>query len=665
SFEVNRGQAAADAKFVARGGGYALLLTDRGEPVLTLNGSFPENVRSRAGEQRRGGRELESPERTEGAVLRLEFTGGNPAPRGEGERPLPGRSNYLIGNDPQKWFTGVPHYARVRYQEVFHGVDVLYYANDQQLEYDFIVHPGTDPDSIRMAVKGAEEIEPSESGSLAFGTAAGKVRLHKPLAYQQGPDGEHEVACNYFIDQDEIRFVLGDYDPNQVLRIDPVLSYTARLDATLSDIAVDASGNAYLAGVSQSANFPTTPGAMQSTFAGADDVLIAKLDPTGSTLLFATYIGGTDYDSATSIALDSGGNVIAVGSTRSANFPVNRAFQPGLIGEQDAFLIKLNPAGTQLLYSTFLGGTGSEAAAGVALDASGRAVVAGFTNFSNFPTSTGALQPVYGGNRDAFVAKLDTTQSGAASLLFSTYLGGSGDDEASAIAVDAAGFAFVTGTTSSTNFPTANPFQAACAGCSKDSDAFVSKLSPDGSSLVYSTFLGGNAPDAGKGIALDSTPNAYIAGETQSSNFPISTGAFHTTRHGLVDGFVTKLNAAGSALVYSTFIGGSEYDTATGIPLDASGNPLVSGYSYSADFPTVKPVQGFVGALCSDGWGGTYPCSDAFVTKIDSSGSSLIFSTLLAGDTDDSAAAVSLDAADSIYVAGTAGDAFPFTPAPF
>jgi hypothetical protein len=595
-------------------------------------------------------------------VLRVEFSGGNPAPRAEGEWPLPGRSNYLIGNDPQKWLTGVPHYARVRYQEVFPGVDLLYYAKDQQLEYDFIIRPGTDPGSIRMAVKGAQEIQPSDSGGLALRTTAGKVWLHKPLAYQQGPDGEREVACNYFIDQDEIRFALGDYDPSQVLRIDPLLSYSARLDATLSDITVDASGNAYLAGVTQSANFPTTPGAMQSTFAGVDDVLIAKLDPTGSALLFATYIGGKDYDSAASIALDSSGNVIVVGSTSSSDFPVNRALQPSLLGERDAFLIKLDPAGTQLLYSTYLGGTGSDAAAAVALDANGRAVVAGYTNFSNFPTSTGALQVVYGGNRDAFVAKLDTTQSGSASLVFSTYLGGSGADEASAIAVDAAGFAFVTGTTASTNFPTASPFQAACASCAKDSDAFVSKLSPDGSSLVYSTFLGGSSPDIGKAVAVDSTANAYIAGETQSSNFPISTGAFHATRQGLVDGFVTKLNAAGSALAYSTFIGGSEYDTVAGIALDASGNAVVSGYSYSADFPTVKPVQGFVGALCTDGWGGTYPCSDAFVSKIDASGSSLIFSTLLAGASDDSAAGVSIDAADSIYIVGTAGDAFPFTP---
>jgi Bacterial Ig-like domain (group 3)/Beta-propeller repeat len=656
SFEVNRGQAAADAKFAARGGGYALLLTDRGEPVLALRGRSGQTAETNAA------RAVQISEPDERTLLRLDFTGSNSAPQMQGEEPLPGRSNYLIGNDPSKWLIGVPHYARVRYRDVYPGVDVLYYGKDQQLEYDFIVRPGTEPDSIRMKVQGAEGIGRSEPGSLVLKTAAGDVLLHKPVAYQEGPGGETEVACNYFLDQGEVRFAVGDYDRGKVLRIDPVLSYAARLDASLRDIAVDGSGNTYVAGVTQSANFPTTPGDVQSTFGGVGDALIAKLDPTGSSLLFATYIGGKDYDSASSIALDSSGNVIVVGSTSSSNFPVNGPFQSTLIGEQDAFLIKLNPTGTQLLYSTYLGGAGSEGAAGVALDANGRAVLAGFTNFSNLPTSTGALQVVYGGNRDAFVAKLDTTQSGAASLLFSTYLGGSGDDEASAIAVDAAGFAFVTGITSSTNFPTTNPFQAACASCGKDGDAFVSKLSPDGTALVYSTFLGGSGRDIGNGIAVDSTGNAYIAGETQSSNFPTTAEAFQTTHHWLVDGFVTKLNAAGLALVYSTFIGGTEYDTATGIALDASGNAVVSGYSYSADFPTVKPVQGFVGALCPDGWGGTYPCSDAFVTKIDISGSTLIFSTLLGADTDDSAAGVSIDAANSMYIVGTAGDAFPFTP---
>lgn len=662
SFEVNRGQVAADVKFVARGNGYALLLTSRGEPVLALNGRQHQTASHTDGWQE-ASRALQPSNPDEGAMLRLEFSGSNAAPSVQGEQRTSGYSNYLLGNNPNKWIIGVPNYERVRYREVFPGVDVIYYTKNRQLEYDFIVRPGTNPDSIRMKIRGANQMNHTELGSLEIRTAGGIVLLHKPVAYQQGPNGEQVVKCNYVVKNGEIRFAFGGYDHSKVLRIDPVLSYAARLDATLYAIAVDGSGNTYVAGSTQATNFPTTAGAFQITSGGAGDALIAKLDPTGSTLLFATHVGGDKYDSLNSIVLDSSGNIIAVGSTASSNFPVNRAFQSSLLGGQDAVLIKLNSSGTQLLYSTYLGGLGSESGQGVAVDANDQVLLTGYTSSDNFPTSAGAAQAVYGGgNADAFVAKLDTTQSGSASRLFSTYLGGSGEDAARALAVHPAGFVFVTGMTRSTNFPTANPFQAACASCATEDDAFVSKLSADGTTLVYSTFLGGEGRDVGNGIAVDSAGNAHIAGETQSRNFPITAGAFGTSYHWLVDGFVAKLNAAGSALVYSSFIGGTEYDLVAGIALDASGNAVVSGNSYSADFPSVNPLQGNVGGLCDDGWGGTYPCSNAFVSQINTSGSALIFSTHLGGESDDSASRVAVDSTGNIYLVGTAGDAFISTP---
>jgi hypothetical protein len=679
SFEVNRGQAAADAKFVARGGGYAMLLTGRGEPVLALHGQPHQTAGSHVeSPQQASSSELREP--SEQTLLRLEFPGGNPTPHVQGEQPMAARSNYLVGNDPAKWITGVPHYARVQYREIYPGVDVLYYAKDQKLEYDFIVRPGTDPDSIRMTVRGVQEIEPSESGSLVLQTAAGSVVLHKPVAYQQGPSGEQEVACNYVLDKGEVRFALGDYDRSQVLRIDPVLSYSARLDAYLKAIAVDESGNSYLVGVTFSINFPTTAGAFQSVPGGNADAVIAKLDPTGSTLLFATYLGGDQFDSADGIVLDSSGNVIVAGSTNSKNFPVSLGFQSTLLGEGDAFISKLDSSGAQLLYSSYLGGSGSERASGIALEDSGRVLVTGTTSSSNFPTTPSAFQAAYGGgNTDAFVTKLDTTQSGVASLLFSTYLGGSSEDVPSAAAVDASGNAFVAGSTRSTNFPTANAFQSACASCTRTSsqfgdfvtfDAFISKLNASGTALIYSTFVGGNHRDVGEAIALDNLGNAYVAGETWSSDFPTTAGAFQTSLRpigdafafGPADAFVTKLNTAGSILLYSSFIGGGDLDGATGISLDASGNAFLSGYSYSTDFPTVNALQGRSGGVdCADGWG-NFRCSDAIVAQINPNGSALLFSTYLGGaGFDDSGAGIAVDSTGNAYVAGTAGDAFPFT----
>ena len=664
SFEVNRGQAAADAKFVARGAGYAMLLTERGEPVLALDSQSHKADRPDAKRRQPLGRTADFAEPAEQSVLRLTFPGANPAPQIQGEQPLPGRSNYLIGSDPQRWLIAVPHYARVRYHEVFPGVDVLYYVNEGQLEYDFIVQPGSSSDTIRIAANGAQRIEQSDSGSLVLKTASGGVKLHKPTAYQQGPDGQREVACDYVLGKDELRFALGDYDRNQVLRIDPVLSYSQPLGALVRAIAVDAAGNSYLAGSTASANFPTTPGAFQPASGGKTDALIAKLDPTGSTLLFATYFGGSGSDSADSIALDSSGNVIVAGRTSSANLPINNGFQLNLSGFQDVFLAKLNPNGTQLLYSSYLGGSGTDSALGVAIDSSDRTAITGFTSSSNFPTGGGVFQAVYGGgDADAFIAKVDTTKSGVASLLFSTYLGGSNRDAAGAIAVDKTGNLVVTGVTISSNFPTANPLQASCASCPAGSDtnlipaavadAFVAKLNATGTALVYSTFLGGNMGDAGNAIALDSAGNAYVAGTTFSwVNFPTTAGAFQTLNRGEADVFVSKLNATGSALLYSSFIGGDGDDGATGIALDSSDNAYLTGYTNSTNYPTAKSVQRAGGGVC-DFVAFPDSCSDAVVSQLNAEGSSLTYSAYQGNaDINEAGTGIAVDATGNVYIAG-------------
>jgi len=667
SFEVNRGQAAADAEFIARGAGYTMLLTDRGEPVLSLDSQSHKAARPDAKRQLLASSESELPKPVGRDLLRLRFPSGNPAPQMEGEHLLPGRSNYLRGNDPQKWLIGIPHYARVRYHEVFPGVDVLYYVNDRQLEYDFIIQPGNSPASIRIAANGAQRIERSDSGSLVLKTASGSVELHKPTAYQQGSDGQREVSCDYVLDKDEIRFALGDYDRSQVLRIDPVLSYSKPLDSFVRAIAVDTSGNSYLAGSTVSANFPTTANAFQHLNGGNADAMIAKLDPTGSTLLFATYLGGSGYDSANSMAIDSSSNVIVAGTTRSTNLPINHAFQSTLLGTEDSFLSKLNTDGTQLLYSTYLGGSGTESGLGVALDSSGRAVMTGVTSSSNFPTSLGALQAVSGGgDTDAFIAQMDTTKSGVASLVFSTYLGGSNRDAAGAVAVDATGSVFVTGLTISSDFPTANPMQASCASCPAGSDtnlipaavadAFVTKLNATGTALVYSTYLGGNMGDAGNAIALDGTGNAYVAGTTFSwLKFPTTAGAFQTT-HGdggsYGDGFVFKLDSSGSGPVYSTLVGGDGGDGITGIALDRSDNAYLTGFTNSTDFPSVDALQGPGGGVCDFV---LFPdfCSDVVVAELNAAGSALLYSTYLGrSNINESGTAIAVDSLGNAYVAG-------------
>jgi len=355
-------------------------------------------------------------------------------------------------------------------------------------------------------------------------------------------------------------------------------------------ITVDASGSAYVTGWTASSNFPTTKGALQTTPGGGyDDAFVTKLSPTGSALVYSTYLGGKSYDEAHGIAVDASGNAYVTGFTYSSNFPiVAGAHQSALGGYDDAFVSKLNPTGTALIYSTYLGGSGYDEGHGIAIDSSGNAYVTGFTYSSNFPTTRGVLQTTARGGFDAFVTKLNATGS---TLLYSTYLGGSNDDFAYGIAVDSSGNAFVTGKTYSSNFPTtAGAFQTKPGISGGYDDAFVVKLNPAGSALVYSTYLGGSGHDAGAAIAIDALGDAAVTGDTYSTNFPTTPGAFQTTLGGLNVGFMSKLNATGSALLYSTYMGGVNTQAGTGIAVDASDNIYVVGWSNSNNFPTSTGV---------------------------------------------------------------------------
>jgi hypothetical protein len=606
-------------------------------------------------------------------AIRMIFAGANTTPRVTGLQELPGKANYFIGNDPTTWRTNVPTYAKVRYDDIYPGIDLIYYGNQRQLEYDFVVRPGADPTRIVLGFQGAARLEVDAQGDLVLHTAAGPIRQRKPVIYQEVDGVRTEIQGGYVLtDRHQVSFRVAAYVASQPLIIDPVLFYSTYLGSGGLDggsgIAVDTAGNAYVTGETFSMNFltpfPTTPGSFQTTSGVGSDAFVTKLNPTGSALVYSTYLAGSGFDTGSGIAVDALGNAYVTGATRSGDFPTTLgAFQPTFGGGfNEAFVTKLNPTGSALVYSTYLGGRGGflgDGGSGIAVDGAGNAYVTGATDSPDFPTTVGAVQPTIRGGFDAFVTKLNPTGS---ALVYSTYLGGtSASDEGSGIAVDTAGNAYVTGSTFSRDFPTTvGAFQTTRGG---GFDAFVTKLNPTGSALVYSTYLGGSDFDFGNGIAVDTAGNVYVTGRTDSSDFPTTLGAFQTTfGGGFNDAFVTKLNPTGSALVYSTYLGGSRSgDVGLGIALDTAGHAYVTGETNSSDFPTT------VGAL-QPTFGGGF--SDAFVTTLDPTGSALVYSTYLGGSgtpiKQDTGFGIAVDTAGNAYVTGeTSSSDFPTTAGAF
>jgi hypothetical protein len=474
------------------------------------------------------------------------------------------------------------------------------------------------------------------------------------VVYQEVAGVKQEVAGRYVMKgKRQVGFRVAAYDPSRPLIIDPVLVYSTYLGGSGMevgrDIAVDGAGTAYVTGETYFGDFPTTAGAVQTTYAGEFDAFVTKLDATGSGLVYSTYLGGSDSDFAVRIAVDGAGSAYVTGFTRSTDFPTTAGTaQTTHAGEFDAFVSKLDSTGSGLVYSTYLGGSDTDVGFGVAVDGAGSAYVMGYTASTDFPTITGAAQITSaGGSFDAFVSKLDSTGSG---LVYSTYLGGSDTDVGRGIAVDGAGSAYVAGYTASTNFPTtAEAAQTTHGGVF---DAFVTKLDATGSALVYSTFLGGNGSDGGLDMALDDVGSAYVTGETHFGDFPTTAGAVQTTRAGEFDAFVTKLDATGSGLVYSTYLGGSDTDVGRGIAVDGVGSAYVAGYTRSTDFPTTAE------AVQTTHGGGVY---DAFVTKLDATGSGLVYSTYLGGSDYDAGEGIAVGTGSAYLTGDTNSTNFPTT----
>ncbi len=670
SFEMNDGQTESRVKFLSRGSGYNLFLTPT-EAVMELQ------IAERGARNEHRGLSgsildprssiLDPPaasRKPEPTVLRMRLMGANPDPQVAGIDRLPGGSNYFIGNDPKKWRTNVAQYARVQYKDVYPGVDLVYHGNQRRLEYDFVVAPGADPTVIKLDFQGVREMRLDASGDLVLRLAGGEVRQPRPVVYQEVAGARQTVAGSFLIKgHREVGFDVAAYDVSKPLVIDPELVYSTYLgggkDDIGVDIAVDAAGSAYVTGKTISTNFPTANPLRPALVGLSSDIFVTKLNPAGSALVYATYLGGSSGDVGWGIAVDTAGNAYVTGLTSSDNFPTRNPVQSALMGAAfDAFVTKLNPSGMELVYSTYLGGNGDDFGFAIAVDAGGNAHVTGSTASRNFPTAN-PLQPANGGFDellgDAFVTKLNAAGS---ALVYSTYLGGSRDEGAFGIAVDGGGNALVTGFTNSPNFPLANALQPALGGgLMLGADAFVTKINPAGSALVYSTYLGGRGDDAGGGITVDRAGAAYLTGVTASNNFPTRDPlqpAFAGGTNFRIDAFVTKVEAAGTALSYSTYLGGSGDELGYGIAVDADGNAYVAGTTTSTDFPNRNPAQ--------PAFGGAGPAhrSDAFVVKVNAAGGALVYATYLGGSGDDIGLRVALDGAGNAYLTGaTASRNFP------
>jgi hypothetical protein len=572
-------------------------------------------------------------------LMKLQNHNANPLPQGKQKQE--GYYNYLIGNDPSKHASNVGLYKEAVVKNVYNGIDLRYYFDKGYLRYDFVVQPGADPSQIKFVLEGQFK-DYLKNDALGYTTRFGEVQMQDLFVYQQS-DKKH-VPAKFTRQNGAWQFQLSAYDKTQPLIIDPLI-YSTYIGGSSFDegysIAIDNSGNAYITGYAKSTNYDITPGAFQTTYGGGTnggDVFVTKLNSMGTALIYSTYIGGSDNDYGYSIAIDGTGNAYITGNTNSTNYDITPgAFQTTNAGSYDVFVTKLNSTGTALIYSTYIGGSDDDEGYSIAIDGSGNAYITGLTGSTDYDITSGAFQTTYGGNGDVIVTKLNSMGTG---LIYSTYIGGSEYDYGSSIAIDGSGNVYITGNTYSTDYDiTVGAFQTTNGG---SWDAFVTKLNSTGTGLIFSTYIGGSSQDLGSSIAIDGSGNAYITGRTYSTDYDITSGAFQTTIEGFSDVFVTKLDNMGTGLIYSTYFGGSDDDEGLSIAIDGSGNAYITGYTYSTDFDTTAGVfQTANGGL-----------SDVFVTKLNSTGTGLIYSTYIGGSNSDKGYSIAIDGSGNAYITG-------------
>jgi len=646
SFSQNAGQTDRRVRYLAQGDGSSLFFMKRRmvlaliKPIGASEGpstlSARESLTATFAQTRPASRRLS---------LQLRFVGANPDVRLEANDRGAGTFNYLVG-DKSAWVRGLPTYRELAYRNLWPGIDLLFRGRGGTLKYEFHVAPGADVRAIRLAYTGAEGIARGPRGSLLVHTALGALRDARPASYQRLGGRRVAVESRYALSRtrESYGFALGaGYDRTRPLVIDPGLAYSTLLGGTSGDeghdIAVDKEGNVYVTGLTASPDYPTTPGAFEPTYNGGDaDAFVTKLNPSGSALVYSTLLGGTSSDVGDGISVDRDGAVYVTGTTFSSDYPTTPgAFEPTFNGDGDAFVTKLDASGSALSYSTLLGGTNFDAAEGIAVDEAGSAYVAGVTGSGDYPTTPGAPDQTFD-NGEAFVTKLDASGS---ALAYSTFLGGTDFDASDGIAIDSKGSAYVTGFTQPGDYPTTpGAFEPAFNG---NGDAFVTRIDAPGSALSYSTFLGGTGSDEAHDIAVDQGGEAYVTGITLSADYPTTPGAFEPSFNGGEgDAFVTKLDAAGSALSYSTFLGGKASDEGFGLAVDGEGRAYVTGITLSTDYPTTPGAfeRSFNGR------------GDAFVTKLDASGSALSYSTFLGGVDVELGQGIAVDVKRNAYATG-------------
>ncbi|HEX8370952.1 MAG TPA: Ig-like domain-containing protein [Pyrinomonadaceae bacterium] len=645
-FEPNLGQTDAQVKFLARGHGYALFLTEK-EAVLSL--------------QKRGKNKAQDKR----AIVKMQIEGANEAPQSAGLDETASKSNYFVGNDSAKWQSDVPNYSKVKYEQIYNGVDLVYYGNNQRLEYDFLVRPDADPNQIKLKFDGVKSARiDKQSGDLLLETEVGTLRQHAPVVYQNIDGERKEIASAYAIIEEQaarltaktkteksyrVTFKIAGYDKSKELVIDPILAYGSYLGGSIFDegrsIAVDSGGNAYIVGTAASRDFPTTAGTVKPVMLPREDApnsywydaFVTKVNPTGTAIVYSTYFGGRNgNETGSGVAVDASGNVLLSGSTMSPDFPLVNAYSSTYNNIDMNFAAKLNSTGSAIIYSTYLG-TSTGAGSKIAVNpATGDAFFAGNTGSANFPTTPGAYKErlcdtpqgcpgvSYSGG---YIVKF----SAAGSAIYSTLFPNTGIND---VALDADGNAVVGGTAAMQFATTPGAFQPATSG---GVEGFVAKLNAAGNALVFGTFLGGGLQsDRVKGVAVDLTGNVYATGQTENGGFPTTAGAFDRTFNGGADGFLTKFNPAGSALVYSTFYGGAGKDEPFAVGLGADNSAFVTGETLSgANFPLKNSINGTNGTI--------------FLTRFNTDATALVFSTLLGQG---GAYDLAVDGADSAYITG-------------
>ncbi len=654
----NRGQWDRRARFMADIGGARAWITDSG-----VTWDFPAGASRRENDNRKGiltnrnaikQRDVSPRDasRRRGHVIAMKFAGASREAHAQGMRKAPGIRNYYRGNDPGRWVEGARTYRETILRNLYDGIDARIYFDEGSIRYDLIVAPGADPERIAIEYDGAEKVSVNRKGDLLLGTSLGDVEMKKLYAYQIIDGKERAVECSFSVGSGNlVRFALGDYIASYPLVIDPLL-YSTFLgspgDEEGLDIDVDANGNAYVTGIARSSDFPTTPGAYDRNYRENDDIFISRLSADGRQLLYSTFIGGSGEDWGRSIAVASTGIVCVTGTTASVDLPITAGSLDGFYhGKYDACVLKLNLTGG-LLFSTFLGGSDRDEGFGIAVGTDGSVYIAGSTTSADFSGDfppVGAFDSQFNGDNDAFLVKLDPTGS---SIDYATYLGGSLADDAYGIALDGSGAAYVMGVTRSTDFPvTAGAYDETHNG---NFDLFVTKFSPSGNALSYSTYIGGNDGEGGGAIAVDQAGSAYIVGSTRSANYPTTPGAFDRA-HGGEEMAVTKLAVNGGSLSYSTFLG-EILPQGFAISVDRNGAACVTGATQSDKFPTTPN-----GHDQSYNGGG-----DVIVAKLNPLGSGLLYSSYLGGAGAEIAVGSTLDNTGTIYIAGrTTSSDYPTT----